>query len=183
MKTKPLTTEQLAAIRARAEKATKGPWETEWEQIQYERWNRRYGEFHAYAMTPMVVAKSVDDKEAVAKAIEQVEADADFIANARTDIPALLDEVDRLSGQVRGKSMRIAGFVEDCDKLHIIIDRQEAELARLQSENDLLKYALSKLDVPHIHQESLDAILKGFGIRDELSTTHGLGAQGEGEDG
>jgi hypothetical protein len=151
-----MNNEQLAAIRARAEKATKGPWETEWEQIQYERWNRRYGEFHAYAMTPMVVAKSVDDKEAVAKAIEQVEADADFIANARTDIPALL-----------------------ADGLH-----WRAECERLRAALS----GIETLTAPGTGGDSGFIIEGAYAIAfnaleaSETELSHGLGAQGEGEE-
>ena len=89
--TTPLTPADLAAMRARAEAATEGPWKQcggsiippdelqghfehdppdwiEWRSPEYPRWL----------------------------------ADAEFIAHARDDLPRLLDEVERLRGVVRG---------------------------------------------------------------------------------
>lgn len=74
--------EQLEEIRARASKASEGPWEADGWEV--------YGPIRRW------VAETHDPDN-----IEQCEADAAFIANARTAVPALLDEIDRLREQLR----------------------------------------------------------------------------------
>ncbi len=72
----------LDAIRARAEAATPGPW---------------YVPLYGYSIDTdkkkllCMMGECVD---------EQVDADMRFIAAAREDIPALLDEVERLQGML-----------------------------------------------------------------------------------
>lgn len=69
-----LTNEQLEAIRKRAEKATKGPW----------------------AHANSIVCTMYDGYEiADVSCGENPSEDAEFIMNARTDIPKLLAEVER----------------------------------------------------------------------------------------
>jgi hypothetical protein len=74
-----LTIEQLNAIRERAEKATAGPWEY-------------------YEVNGGYTVELNDRGEAILSYYDRSEAvsNAEFIANARQDIPALLAEVDRL---------------------------------------------------------------------------------------
>ena len=69
-----MTALDLAPIKARADAATEGPWE------------RRDGE--DYAM--------VDAPERPQIALVASGEDATFIAHARTDVPALCDEIERL---------------------------------------------------------------------------------------
>ena len=72
--------ERIAAIRARVDAATDGPWEASETHHYHE------GTFHAvYAEVEPNVASGVDP------------ADAELIAHARTDIPDLLAEVERLT--------------------------------------------------------------------------------------
>lgn len=75
-----MKTEQLEAIRIRADKASKGPWE----------WDEDYLTFRKHGMLEPVIWAGRHGN------IIMEEADADFIANAREDIPALLAEVERL---------------------------------------------------------------------------------------
>jgi hypothetical protein len=70
----PITTEDLAAIKARAEKATPGPWTT------------GGGATEVYG---------ADDQWLVQMIADGTEADAEFIAHARTDIEQLVAEVER----------------------------------------------------------------------------------------
>lgn len=104
----PLTADQLAEIQARAEAATSGPWDF------YD--GDTYADVAAdlkmtgrgsYSFREKVArledenywddqAHEGDDDE---RAFEQMAANAVFIAHARTDVPALLAEVDRLKGQ------------------------------------------------------------------------------------
>ena len=75
--TDPMTPERLAEIEARAEAATEGPWEA---------WDRGIGfEVHVNA-------------ECLNSEFRETfrQADAEFIAAARTDVPDLLAEVRRL---------------------------------------------------------------------------------------
>ena len=79
--TDPMTPERLAEIEARAEAATEGPWEA---------WDRGIGfEVHV-------------NGEGLNSEFRETfrQADAEFIAAARTDVPALLAEVRRLQAAV-----------------------------------------------------------------------------------
>ena len=103
----PMTTERLAEIEARANSATQGPW----------KWHPYMGSgatlakpnhpFHEHN-----ILKTTDDWPPVAP-------DADFIAAARTDVPALLAEVRRLQDaaeRVRALHHRVdvGVIVSDC---------------------------------------------------------------------
>ena len=82
--TDPMTTEHLAEIEARANAATQGPWE----------WHPYMGSGATLAKPnhpfhELNILKTTDDWPPIAP-------DADFIAAARTDVPALLAEVRRL---------------------------------------------------------------------------------------
>lgn len=82
-----ITEAELKAIRERCDLATSGPWkqdDKDWAMIHppYD----ICGEDHA----PITGFDSVDRKP-----------DATFIAHSRTDIPALLDEVERLRAALR----------------------------------------------------------------------------------
>lgn len=74
-----MTPDELEAVRERAEQATPGPW-------------LRYGDIHYEVYTTAYE----DDAPAITHGSDNP-ADADFISNARTDIPKLLDHVDELS--------------------------------------------------------------------------------------
>ena len=84
-----ITTTELSAIRARADAATPGPWE--WEDVDLDRvWptpSRILAGQHGE-----VCSFDADD--------DPLAADAQFIAHARADIPALLAEIDRLHGVI-----------------------------------------------------------------------------------
>ena len=74
----PLTEKRLAEIRGREKVATQGPWAVQ-----------------DKGAIPLIYGP---DGERVAKVIDHQE-DAAFIAHAREDIPALLDEVERLRAE------------------------------------------------------------------------------------
>lgn len=89
----PLTDEQLAAIRERADKATPGPWTSE-----HESW-----------AGPNAVLSTTFNGHAVAVCGEEAQpypasVDAAFIAAARQDVPALLTEIERLKAE-RGRAI------------------------------------------------------------------------------
>lgn len=86
-----LTADDVAAIRARADAATPGPWEVG-------KTNQSPGTGIWYWIVRNATNKILTIFHAVRQAIveEQVEANCKFIAAARTDIPRLCDEVTRL---------------------------------------------------------------------------------------
>lgn len=78
-----LTTQEIEAIRKRAENATEGPWGVNTRDYPYDKASKLVTNNHVY----------------IAKAFVG-EADAEFIANAREDIPKLLAEVEHLTGVI-----------------------------------------------------------------------------------
>lgn len=102
-----MTTKRLDEIEARANAATQGPWE--WHPYMgsgatLAKPNRPFHELN--------ILKTTDDWPPVA-------ADAEFIAAARTDVPALLAEVRRLQAAVeRVRELHVRdgeGFCRWCD--------------------------------------------------------------------
>ncbi|MFZ3592244.1 hypothetical protein [Streptomyces sp. BH104] len=80
----PLTDEQLAEIQARTESATPGPW---WTDILPEHGGESIG-IDAPGDNWIVPVQDLH------------EPDAEFVAHARTDVPTLLAEVQRLKGEL-----------------------------------------------------------------------------------
>ena len=70
---------ELAEIRKRADNATKGPWKAFIEDRDFE-----------------CGSSFIQTQERDIELTGATEADYDFIANARQDIPKLLDEIERL---------------------------------------------------------------------------------------
>lgn len=92
----------LAAIRARAEAATEGPWETE-ESHGFNIW-RQEGE----NVTKVYWKPGIQSRD-----------DMEFIAAARTDVPALLQHIDNLTAKLataRADAMEVAcrAVCEEC---------------------------------------------------------------------
>jgi hypothetical protein len=81
-----LTPDELEAIRKRAEAATAGPWDVD---VPIEYCDKCGG--HAFE----IVESNVFFSPIVAETSS--EKDAEFIANARQDVPALLAEIERLT--------------------------------------------------------------------------------------
>ena len=79
-----MTPEQLASIRERAEAATEGPWLQGREKVRYESAREVYTE-----RDPSRTSRDVCRAD-------EADEDAEFIAHAREDVPALLAEVERL---------------------------------------------------------------------------------------
>lgn len=91
-----MTPEELAAIKARAEAATPGPWEGATAST-YVR--------GVYTLSEYFVRCPEDDVAIASEILEPATSqpsidNAAFIAAARTDVPALVAEVERLQGQV-----------------------------------------------------------------------------------
>lgn len=95
-----MTEDELKEIEARVNSATRGPWTTEAGKYSGDNW----------LIGSIFVGNSLEDGEdycvhittdsihASELGISDAKSDADFIAHAREDIPALLAEVRRLRG-------------------------------------------------------------------------------------
>ena len=85
-----MTSLDLAAIRQRVEKATEGPWNTGFD----------YEKNDPIVLAPGYIEHTID-YTLTEGGLEHGKADAEFIAHAREDIPALLDEIDRLNATIQ----------------------------------------------------------------------------------
>ena len=99
-----LSDERLREIRERCEAATPRPW-----QAFYK---RKYNEYHVSVPagdgTGMSIAMFPDG-------CPTGEPDAEFIAHSRTDVPALLAEVERLKGELSAARQSILGLMADSE--------------------------------------------------------------------
>lgn len=84
----PLTQAELNEIKERAEKAVSGPWSVD---VQTESCDQ-YGEIYEIVQSDVFLAPVVAESNS--------EADAEFIAHAREDIPKLVAEVERLKSAI-----------------------------------------------------------------------------------
>ena len=82
-----MTKEELVEIRGRVDKASMGPWER----------NKMNG--------------IIINKEMIVEA--EYTSDIRFIAHARQDVPALLDEVERLHSKLEGTKEALNMYVDD----------------------------------------------------------------------
>lgn len=115
--------EQLTAIRARCEAATPGPW----------RENEFTGSEDIHQVVPS--NPSVLFEHGAICDIIPSKADTRFIAHAREDVPALLDEVERLNAIIAHARIIV-------DEVQLIDNTpMEARDVRLE-----LRYALDKKD-------------------------------------
>lgn len=95
MSTKPLTDDELEAIRAREANATKGPWEL-WNGCSW--W--RIGTTLPNGRRVTVIEPTTDRSDSHPNLTGyNFQADALFATHARTDIPALIAEVKRLKSE------------------------------------------------------------------------------------
>jgi hypothetical protein len=111
-----LTDGELRAVRERVERATPGPWDYHGYTTSYHIAQILNGHYHA---SPRVVhatlGKSVfnqDDPEIGAGGVRMM-VDAEFIAHARTDIPALLAHISALTAQLEQVNERLIAFEAD----------------------------------------------------------------------
>ena len=99
-----MTPEQLAAIRARAEAATPGPWHDDQDGM-------------VYSTCQPGCAVVIND-------IDLAVEDAEFIAHAREDIPALVAEVERLQTELA----RMRPVVEAAQRWHVAAQHYDAAM-------------------------------------------------------
>lgn len=155
----------LDAIRARADAATDGPWRSdkEWGAI-------------THGPDAVVHAFYADDCESCAVNIEDEAtvvidpADAEFIAHAREDIPALLAEVERLQSVARAEradEKRIhqiieSGLIAERDQAEVTVERVRALAAQYETDDkDALNIAGQHHPIAAVAAEHLRAALEG----------------------
>ena len=95
----PISDERLVEIRARVESASPGPWKVD---------------MGSFVMMPAEEPEDIYDFYTVAHA-EMGPGDAEFIANARQDVPALVDEVITLREQCKQLRHHLANVLEDAE--------------------------------------------------------------------
>jgi len=133
-----LTQEQIEEIRKRAEAATPGPW------------FREYGDVKTNGVTD----RKYDEAETIAEMYHDDD-DAEFIAKARQDIPALLAHIERLDAyivhlgeQVESDKEVKFGYYNENKMFKQII-------AELQAKNDKLETAIQDaLSVGEMQKEN-----------------------------
>ena len=102
-----MTREERDAIRARCEAATEGPWKVGdgSRETRYQGWDRVFSKDRCIASRAVYNYHNPDSFD------KQTQRDMCFIANARQDIPALLDDLD----EVEGHAERVCDYIEFCE--------------------------------------------------------------------
>lgn len=151
----------LDAIRKRVERATEGPW-----------WSERYGRG---SVSPEAIYQ-LGPGEMVAHVFpfipgrRQVQADAEFIARAREDVPALCDEVELLR-RWKAEAMRVMDGLDRLGRVVVaplgasITDSAIECVERLTRERDEARATLSRVDdaLQMLWEEGLSG--DGYGLR------------------
>ena len=101
--TKRLTSEELQAIRVRAEKASEGPWDVD-VPIDYCTDCKNKYEIVQSALFLSPIVAELNDVD-----------DAEFIAHAREDIPKLLAEIERLKSKYDHLKIYIENSEATCE--------------------------------------------------------------------
>lgn len=126
MSKEPMTEERIAEIRGREKAATQGPWRAKCEILEADECGNATAEM-TYVSTNdkgicILYGRGHDDAN--------TQEDATFIAHAREDIPALLDEVERLRAE-NEKLKEIAwNGIQLMDKTVIREAAREVDMAR-----------------------------------------------------
>jgi hypothetical protein len=116
---------RLDAIRARCEAATPGPWNA------IDKGNT----VPSYAIRHFAVGEKCVN---VASGISTKTGDADFIANARTDVPDLLAEVEKLREQLEHADLVLDAYKQDRDEWRRRAEAAEQDIRDMLYESTLL---------------------------------------------
>lgn len=115
--TAPLSDARMVGIRARAEAATDGPWGVSDE-------------------VPTFVVTCLDGEGTITDYLD--EADAEFIAHARTDVPALLAEVDRQAAEIDRLRKAVKGERVRAEARRDALEEAVGELRRWAAKNQAI---------------------------------------------
>jgi hypothetical protein len=164
----------LDAIRARADAATEGPWRAE-----------RHIDFPSEPGYLVYVAPADGSEFGTAGDVGWTDhqADAEFIANARTDIPDLLAEVTRLRAELVQAELDVASLCalrdqqerEGFARLARIKDIQD-DRAALTAERDALAAVIEQVRAMAVHKvppifDDIPVVLTGEEVLAILATT------------
>lgn len=118
---------RIEEIRERESKATKGPW-----RVGY---NDKYITGHILSDHHKYAGNAVSDPESVCSAETLTADDAEFISHARSDIPFLLAEVERLRAALEAAA----------DYWRLSCGKYDAKY-RLTDDANIDEYVLSRID-------------------------------------
>ena len=112
-----MTKEELEAIKARTQAATPGPWGLK-EVVDYtEHWYQLFpdvGVYHGLISGDRHLIIGCDHCEVLFLG----HPDAEFICNSREDVPKLLDEIERLQGELSKTTAILGRILSDTDKFY-----------------------------------------------------------------
>ena len=133
-----MTNDELQAIRERCGKAAPGPWE--WKDIrpgssEKEGWQGAESLCQSKDLKNDYLLLATEYPDEPVPYIDGSPEDMAFIAHARTDVPALLAEIDRL--QVTLALAREHGAAEMRERAAKIVDRQPGESSYQWEYNDM----------------------------------------------
>ena len=109
----------LDAIEARANAATPGPWDGDTCDGISQHWTREK------PWLDVLVMEGSDSWGGCNHRISVSEADAEFIAQAREDVPALVKRVRELDKEVEGKDRLIDKLIDERDALVAELEGQQ----------------------------------------------------------
>lgn len=138
-----MTPAERAAARARCEAATPGPWESV---------------YHHEAKWPRVRLVYAPDQRTILAYVEsdKLHPDAELVAHARTDLPAALDEIERL--ETRGRELEAENRVLAIE-IDMAVEQERATECRLMArlaklEAALRQYGLHEARCLHVRHGS-----------------------------
>lgn len=106
--------DELAAIRERCEKADTAPWRL-WPDGWEEESGLRYITVLGGGTPDSIDEHCIANVSNYGQGDEQCEADAEFIAHARTDVPFLLDALEEAIGLLRPTTEELAAWEDSCE--------------------------------------------------------------------
>lgn len=131
---------RIAAIQAREQAATKGPWETKL-YGPYQRVRHIYGQRTPPTVATLERAAVAIDAPYVDEVV-QADLDAEFIAHAREDVPYLLAELTRLHAEMANMADT---FRQSAQGLSDKLSATQVDVARLHAENAMLRKGALRL--------------------------------------
>lgn len=123
---------QLAEIKAREQAATPGSWQADYNTPFSNNFVGIYEETEGY------IIKAEDEDEGYSTR----QADADFIAHSRADIPALVAEVERLTKENTSQVEYINELADSIDNWRKLVNEKNGKLVQRSKRIATLKKAL-----------------------------------------
>jgi hypothetical protein len=128
-----MTADELKRLRELCDAATPGPWQNDNPGIS------RHWSVDDACQESVIELRGASSWSGCDHRLFCKSADGDLIATARTALPALLDEVERLEFQFRGAADLNRTVILKCDKLRADVERLSSLADRAYSENERLR--------------------------------------------